>query len=466
MEHVVFRLVGSAVIGMCFVAASNASPIKADGRENRGLQGKSCDVTTSYDKEKVEKVFLLASDQVLPTAGNNPGLVILRISGMPLRYYRLVVSKPNLVDDVSQSEIIQQGRLDANGSAVVSYSFEFSDDISSVYVSAITSPTVTFSKFSRSIPLSIIDLVEFSRLYGVAGPQGPRGLTGPQGATGPQGPAGEQGKKGEPGEKGDKGDRGIQGEKGERGDRGIQGEPGSAGSKGDQGVPGPAGPKGADGVQGAQGPQGPQGLQGPPGETGPQGPQGPQGEQGPTGPQGPAGEPGPKGDTGSPGGDIVGSIEISLLPPVLFAAASRDLSQFDPVKSRWALADGRNVSGSAYANLTGIITVPDLRGLFLRGLNAGRADGNQDPDGAGRVPGGLQLDQLQGHGHAHELMGSTFPFGPGTFFGTYGSNTFTSGRIREPATLDAYGPVRFGTETRVRNAGVYYHIRINQSTAR
>jgi hypothetical protein len=73
----------------------------------------------------------------------------------------------------------------------------------------------------------------------------------------------------------------------------------------------------------------------------------------------------------------------------------------------------------------------------------------------------LQLDQLQGHGHTHELMGSTIPFGPGTFYGTYGSNSFTSGRIREPATLDAYGTVRFGTETRVRNAGVYYYVRIN-----
>jgi hypothetical protein len=146
---------------------------------------------------------------------------------------------------------------------------------------------------------------------------------------------------------------------------------------------------------------------------------------------------------------------------MVFAAAARDSSQFDPATSKWALADGRDVSGSAFANLTGESTVPDLRGLFLRGLNAGRADGNQDPDGSGRVPGGLQLDQLQGHGHTHELMGSTIPFGPGTFYGTYGSNSFTSGRIREPATLDAYGTVRFGTETRVRNAGVYYYVRIN-----
>ena len=53
-------------------------------------------------------------------------------------------------------------------------------------------------------------------------------------------------------------------------------------------------------------------------------------------------------------------------------------------------------------------------------------------------------------------MGSTIPFGPGAFFGTYGSNSFTSGRVREPATLDEYGSVRFGQETRARNAGVYY----------
>lgn len=267
MERGVFRVVGTVVLGFWFAAAGYVHPAAADNRETRGLKGKSCDVTNSYDKEKVEKVFLFASDQVLPTGGNYPGMVILRISGISLRYYRLVVSKPNLVDDLSQSEIIQQGRLDANGSAVVSYSFQFSDDISSVYVSAVTSPSSTFSKFSRSIPLSIIDLVEFARLYGVAGARGP------QGDRGPQGPAGEQGKKGDPGEKGDQGPRGLEGEKGDRGERGLQGEKGErglqgekgdrgerglqgeAGIQGEQGIPGPTGPKGIDGVQGAQGPQ-------------------------------------------------------------------------------------------------------------------------------------------------------------------------------------------------------------------
>ena len=45
---------------------------------------------------------------------------------------------------------------------------------------------------------------------------------------------------------------------------------------------------------------------------------------------------------------------------------------------KWCLADGRDVTGSAYAALTGQNNVPDLRGAFLRmaGQNAGRVAWN------------------------------------------------------------------------------------------
>ena len=41
-------------------------------------------------------------------------------------------------------------------------------------------------------------------------------------------------------------------------------------------------------------------------------------------------------------------------------------------------------SGSAYSTVTSQPNSPDLRGMFLRGLNAGRSDGKQDPEGGSR----------------------------------------------------------------------------------
>ena len=61
----------------------------------------------------------------------------------------------------------------------------------------------------------------------------------------------------------------------------------------------------------------------------------------------------------SPG--IVGTIEQSMLTAAQFTAAA------GPDGPNWVLADGRNVAGSRYAQITGSNTVPDLRGAFLRG---------------------------------------------------------------------------------------------------
>lgn len=47
----------------------------------------------------------------------------------------------------------------------------------------------------------------------------------------------------------------------------------------------------------------------------------------------------------------------------------------------WVLADGRDVTGSKYATVTGNTTVPDMRGQFLRGKNNTRSDGQENPDG-------------------------------------------------------------------------------------
>ena len=81
----------------------------------------------------------------------------------------------------------------------------------------------------------------------------------------------------------------------------------------------------------------------------------------------------------------VGDVRYSILTEVQFQAING---------SGWILADGRSVAGSKYEDITGNSAIPDARGLFVRGKNNGRADGNQDPDGD-RTLGNLQLDKTR-----------------------------------------------------------------------
>src|SRR5579864_2679083 len=62
----------------------------------------------------------------------------------------------------------------------------------------------------------------------------------------------------------------------------------------------------------------------------------------------------------------VGSVVCSMLDEPTFQGQTTN-----PTPQRWILADGRNVSGSAYQTLTGHANVPDLRGTFLRGKDNG-----------------------------------------------------------------------------------------------
>lgn len=78
--------------------------------------------------------------------------------------------------------------------------------------------------------------------------------------------------------------------------------------------------------------------------------------------------------------------------------------------SGWILADGRNVAGSAYATFYSTTTVPDFRGLILRGKNNSRADGYQDTAGELTL-GNSYGDEIGGHIHqwldAIDLGGGT-----------------------------------------------------------
>src|SRR5690606_30171510 len=76
-----------------------------------------------------------------------------------------------------------------------------------------------------------------------------------------------------------------------------------------------------------------------------------------------------------------------------------DSQVFDPTVSRWVLADGTTqISLSALGKLQPLSVPPDLRGVFLRGVNFDRSAETGDPDST-RTVGSYQEDALLKHGH-------------------------------------------------------------------
>jgi hypothetical protein len=105
--------------------------------------------------------------------------------------------------------------------------------------------------------------------------------------------------------------------------------------------------------------------------------------------------------------------------------------------------------GSADSNH---FNVPDFRGVFIRGLdNMGTAAGNagQDLDGASRVVGSYQADQVVSHNHSYQSQNqgarATYSVQPNGTGGVDVLNTVTGN----------YG----GTETRSKNYAVMYCIK-------
>lgn len=168
----------------------------------------------------------------------------------------------------------------------------------------------------------------------------------------------------------------------------------------------------------------------------------------------------------------VGSVVSSTLTRDEFAETSGDPAVFDPTKSKWALADGRQVVGSAFHRLTNGRRLPDLRGMFLRGANAGRADAFVDPDN--REPGVVQ---------AWATGSPRVPFAAGAagnhvHKGPNGVTGFVGGGAGRHATGTHGGPAHDAIamteagehvhtigggdgETRPNNMSVSYFIRIN-----
>ena len=142
----------------------------------------------------------------------------------------------------------------------------------------------------------------------------------------------------------------------------------------------------------------------------------------------------------------VGEVKVSLLEPTDFKEKYGDV---------WYLMDGRSSAGTDFAALTGLNSIPDARGKFLRMVNAGASGENYDPEN--RAVGSYQKDLLRSHSHnyrytrfGHDMNDRGLPTKSMDNDGKWHSeNTKASG----------------GAETRPKNIGVYYYVKINSCSS-
>ena len=124
----------------------------------------------------------------------------------------------------------------------------------------------------------------------------------------------------------------------------------------------------------------------------------------------------------------------------------------DITPTGWLYCNGAAISRTAYSALFGRIgtlygagdgwstfNIPDLRGVFLRGQDAGRGI---DPN---RVLGSFQWDELRSHAHSYDRCPAA-GYGTGGYPGSAGPSSATSGYTG-------------GAETRPVNVAVHYMIK-------
>jgi hypothetical protein len=126
--------------------------------------------------------------------------------------------------------------------------------------------------------------------------------------------------------------------------------------------------------------------------------------------------------------------------------------------SKWAPADGRAVPNSQFALITSQNLLPDLRGVFIRGLNQFDAnspvptDNQKNDPVANRIVGSYQADELKEHKHQFTTNSDANGNGPAPDVPL----TFAR-QGKEKRETDNTG----ASETRPKNVSLYYYIRIN-----
>lgn len=183
-------------------------------------------------------------------------------------------------------------------------------------------------------------------------------------------------------------------------------------------------------------------------------------------------------DRGTPAAAALSAVGLPVGSLVPFAGPATLV----PEDQGWLLCDGREVESGTYPELerilgtawgrptaAGRVRLPDLRGRFVRGVNAGAPAADHDPEAGARrasAPGGHEGDaegsyQEDAVGpHQHPLLGTGDAIGPGAagewvrFFGTKVPDD-AAPMVRNTAAIEAPG----GAETRPRNVAVHWIIR-------
>lgn len=189
-----------------------------------------------------------------------------------------------------------------------------------------------------------------------------------------------------------------------------------------------------------------------------------------------------------------GAVDISFLakqviealnPPGTIVAFGGETNKIPQLAPGWLLCDGRPLSSQQYSQLYSAIgtnwgagagtstdfNLPDLRGMFLRGVSGARADGYRDPNvsartnaipftvpSEGRLKGGnlgnrvgsVQPDEFKSHTHTETRYLDVTP--PQANRATPAGDD--AGRLETADT----GPAG-GSETRPKNAYVHYLIK-------
>ena len=172
-----------------------------------------------------------------------------------------------------------------------------------------------------------------------------------------------------------------------------------------------------------------------------------------------------------------GTIIASVLKPELFLTNGRE--------QKWRLADASSIPPNCeYSNILQNMNndvsiastdrLPDLRGVFLRGLNAGRNDGKEDPDGDNRLAGTYQsaatgrpnepfIGSTDTSGvHQHDFNAARdYTSGAGSHARAkpsgHTAQTEVAGEHQHQVTITDGGD----NETRPANVSVYFYIKIN-----
>jgi hypothetical protein len=141
----------------------------------------------------------------------------------------------------------------------------------------------------------------------------------------------------------------------------------------------------------------------------------------------------------------IGDVRYSVLDPKKFMA----------LNPGWVLMDGgaatpAQFNSSRLHTELGMEKMPDGRGVFIRGMNEGRKDGDLN-----RQVGTLQLDMLAKH--QHEIKFQLTKEGPQALT----LDKIRGGEANNSGFGQTFSEIAGGEETRPKNIALYTYIKIN-----